>query len=281
MTDARIPERFLVDRRVLALTADAWRSYSMSTLWSVSNRTDGRILSADLGLIPGFSPNSIVVLVKAGLWRREGDGWVDTEFERCQTSKEQLDHLDESRRKAREKKANDRARRARHDAGDHSLCTANSCSEITPSTVPGDVARDGPGDDTGQARTGQDRKREVPGGGGNSVNSPPQLDFDPDADPAFDPATGELLDLPGNVTDSVPVAVPGGRDTVANPSDALASSREHDANYWPVAEIPQEPERLACLVCGAALWAPDSRELGICGKTDDEHKAARERRSAA
>ena len=43
MTDARMPERWLSDRRLLRLSDAAYRLHLTGLLWSVANRTDGEV----------------------------------------------------------------------------------------------------------------------------------------------------------------------------------------------------------------------------------------------
>lgn len=146
MTDARIPERYLMDRRIVRLTDTQRSSYFMATLWSVSNRTDGFIDRADLPLIPTFNPNAAPALVDCGLWAVTGSGWTDTEFMRVQTSRDDLEVLENARRADREKKA--RARAAKKG---------------NPPTFPGNVPGTSPGDSTGEDRTGKDRQGQDEG----------------------------------------------------------------------------------------------------------------------
>ena len=151
MTDARFPERWLNDRRVLRLPDDAFRLFVLSLTWSVANKTDGRICDDELALIPA-SGNGIGQLVKAGLWERAADAWLITEFEDTQSSREDLEKLARGRRAQRDKKRQQRA----HGMGDHSLCGARPCA--VPRDVPGDVPGDTPR--TGQARTGSNGEAE-------------------------------------------------------------------------------------------------------------------------
>jgi hypothetical protein len=135
MTDARFPERWLNDRRILRLPDDAFRLFALSLAWSVANQTDGRIYDDDLALIPASASGS-GHLAKSGLWERVADYWQIAEFEETQTTRADLEHLAGQRRKARDRKRAERARRARG--------------------VPRDVLRDVTSDSTrtGQARTG-------------------------------------------------------------------------------------------------------------------------------
>jgi hypothetical protein len=132
MTDARFPERWLNDRRILRLPDDAFRLFVLSLAWSVANQTDGRIYDDELPLIPASASGS-GRLAKCGLWERVADHWLITVFEETQTTRADLEHLASQRRKARDRKRRERARR-----------------------VPRDVPRDVTSDSTrtGQARTG-------------------------------------------------------------------------------------------------------------------------------
>lgn len=140
MTDARLPERYLMDRRIVRLNDTARSSYFMAVLWSVSNRTDGRIEREDLPLIPTFNTSSAKALVDCGLWIEHGNGWLDVEFAKVQTSKSDLEVLENARRADREKKA--RMRAAKKDS-----------TPDFPGSVPGTI----PGDSTGEERTGKAR----------------------------------------------------------------------------------------------------------------------------
>ncbi|MGM1016773.1 MAG: hypothetical protein ACQEW8_04465 [Actinomycetota bacterium] len=155
MTDARIPERFLADRRVLRLTPEARSSYFMATLWSVSNRTDGHFDRADIEFIPTFASAAIDELVHCGLWEPNGDGWQDTEFARTQSTRDALDHLERIRKAEREKKARQRA----HAAGLHDLCSA-ACGHTGR---PGDTSRgQSPGTAQDRDRTGESSATNIP-----------------------------------------------------------------------------------------------------------------------
>jgi hypothetical protein len=144
MTDARFPEQWLNDRRILRLDDDAFRLFVISLTWSVANRTDGRICDDDLALIPA-STAGIGQLATSGLWERAGDYWFITVYEDTQTTRDELDTLAKARRAQRDKKRRQRAARA---------ARASAVPGTVPATVPGDVTRDVPQDST---RTGQDR----------------------------------------------------------------------------------------------------------------------------
>ena len=139
MTDARLPERWLNDRRLLRLPDDAFRLFATSLMWSVANRTDGVLYDDDLALIPGVNPGLADPLAKAGLWKREWDRWLIIEFEETQTTRTELEAAARARRAQRDKKRRQRAAKA--------------------AAVPGDVPRDTTR--TGQDRTGQEQDRHL------------------------------------------------------------------------------------------------------------------------
>lgn len=162
MTDARLPERYLMDRRVMRLSDTAFRSFVVSMLWSVSNRTDGEVLPEDFTLIPGFGSANVTTLEAAGLWTRRGPGWLIVDFASTQTSRHDLEVLESARRRDREKKARQRARRPAEASADEAPAEADVGS--APGDVPGDVSRGTTQDRTGrkgQAKYLGDRKSVV------------------------------------------------------------------------------------------------------------------------
>jgi hypothetical protein len=175
--DARVPERYLVNRRVMQLAPMHFRSFILATLWSVSNRTEGRVGREDVEFIPGFSPASPPVLVAAELWADLEDYWLIVEFAATQTSKAQLEAAENKRRQ-------DRERQARH---------RSKGVQFEPTDPPGrDVTRDNrrdvTEDDKGKAsaRQGEDKYYESP------------------------PAADSLMESAGQVAASwPPVAAPG------------------------------------------------------------------------
>jgi hypothetical protein len=118
VTDARYPERWLNDRRILRLSDPAFRLFVTALVWSVANRTEGVIDEADLSLIPQVDGDRSAELAKAGLWHREHDTWVIDCFADSQTSKSQLDGLDLKRRQDALRAATYRARKSRDSSRD-------------------------------------------------------------------------------------------------------------------------------------------------------------------
>jgi hypothetical protein len=147
MTDARFPERWLNDRRLLRLSDAAFRLFAVSLTWSVSNRTDGELDASDLALMPGIDPTAAGELVKAGLWMAGGSPsptaapWLIIEFASTQTSSSELQILTNARRREREKKRRQRARLLGDVPG-----------EVSPGTAP---------DRPGQARPGTKTEGQV------------------------------------------------------------------------------------------------------------------------
>jgi hypothetical protein len=166
MTDARFPERWLNDRRILRLPDDAFRLFVNALLWSVANKTDGVLYDDDLQLIPGGRPVEIGAdllpvpgperhLAKAGLWERVADYWQVCDFADTQSSRDELDALAARRRADRKRKAAERKRSASRDTSR-------------------DRSRDRPAE---RVRTGQDRTGALKGSGTcaeNSCPSPPR-----------------------------------------------------------------------------------------------------------
>lgn len=174
MTDARLPERLLMDVRVNRLPATAWRSYTHSLMWAVSNRTDGHIQPDDLPMIPMFGNGDERTLVHSGLWLEEGNGWWIDRFNLDQTTRAQLEAAERTRAGNRERKARQRQRE----------------KETETAPAPG-VTRDVTHDFTGKDRTGKDRQgQDVSGGGFSDAGdrfAPTPVPWDPQPDHRADP----------------------------------------------------------------------------------------------
>jgi hypothetical protein len=155
MTDARHPEKWLMDKRIQRLTADEYRAYSMSLMWAVSNRTDGHLVQADLPGIPHFKADYAGALVKAELWNEEADGWSITDYMTTQTSRAQLEAAENARAKDAQRKANERSKAKAQQGPPPELCSPTD----SPADKRSETSRpmDSPTDDVGKARTGKDR----------------------------------------------------------------------------------------------------------------------------
>ncbi|PZF63337.1 hypothetical protein DEI81_07985 [Curtobacterium sp. MCBD17_013] len=174
MTDARLPERYLSDRRVLRLSADEYRAWSFATLWSVSNRTDGLILADEVPLVPFLTDEIAATLVTRELWTVVDDGWLISDFEQNQTSRHELEVLENARRREREKKQRQRAGRG-SSSGD-----TPSFTDV-PGDVPGGLSRGTsrgrvPEDSTGQeGQAGRDQESWFVDNETGEVSAPPAV----------------------------------------------------------------------------------------------------------
>lgn len=108
--DARFPDRWLMDRRVMALPAESFRDFVTSLTWSVSNMTDGKITRADLAFVPAFNASSINQLVHSDLWDQlDGNSWQIIDFTKTQSSKAELEAYFNKKSYDREYQAKKRA----------------------------------------------------------------------------------------------------------------------------------------------------------------------------
>lgn len=153
MTDARLPERWLSDRRLQRLSPEHYRAFINALMYAVANRTDGQIEQGDLALIPHWSANAAKAFVEAQLFTPQDDGWLITDYVGTQTSRAEHKTLERMRTHERQKKARQRADKAEKDVTETVPETADETPG--PSDVSGTVPRDIPGevlrDDTGKA----------------------------------------------------------------------------------------------------------------------------------
>ena len=133
MTDARLPERWLNDRRLQRLSADHYRTFINALLYSVANRTDGRIEREDIALVPHWSGNAAQALVDAKLFTPDRNGWLIADYAATQTSRSELETLENIRARDREKKARKRALAAAVTGE----CPGDSPGEASGGSVPG------------------------------------------------------------------------------------------------------------------------------------------------
>lgn len=113
MTDARLPGRWLTDRRLMRLSDAAFRLHVTALMFAVENRTEGELDDADLSLVPRVDPGRAVELEKAGLWTRERDHWCIAGFDATQTSRAQLEGLDQRQKQDRQRAQRYRENRRR------------------------------------------------------------------------------------------------------------------------------------------------------------------------
>nr|ANY57913.1 hypothetical protein [uncultured bacterium] len=110
MTDARLPERWLLDRRLLRISGDAYRTFAQLLLFAVANRTNGVIDLTDLDLIPCARREDVPALERMELVEVDGDRLTLVDFALTQTSREQLEAAEAAREAER---AADRERKRR------------------------------------------------------------------------------------------------------------------------------------------------------------------------
>ena len=117
--DARYPERYLHDRRLVRLTDAEHRAYVLALVWSVANRTDGVIAVGDLDALPlAVTRETLAGLEQAELATEQlldGDlVWLLTDYAETQSTRAELDSLDAARRAKRANAARARAEKAAH-----------------------------------------------------------------------------------------------------------------------------------------------------------------------
>lgn len=118
VVDARFPERWLNDKRITRLSGEAFKLFMFAMGWSVANKTDGALTEDDLEDVPRVDRSLSVDLEKAGLWRRQGNGWMITVFDGTQTPRAQLEALEAKRLHERDRAQRYRDRKkADPDAG--------------------------------------------------------------------------------------------------------------------------------------------------------------------
>lgn len=150
-----------MDRRIQRLNAEHYRAYSMALMYSVSNRTDGRLTADDLDAVPHFKAESIDALIAADLWEAFEGGWIISDYLTTQTSRAQLESAEHARVKDAERKARDRASKR----GGSVIPTSEAWS---PADSPADNRSetsnpaDKPADAIGQIRTRQERQSTKP-----------------------------------------------------------------------------------------------------------------------
>lgn len=173
MTDARHPERWLMDRRIQRLTAEHYRAFSMALMFAVSNRTDGYVTADDLEAIPHFKPESVEALVAAELWAPAEGGWIISDFLTTQTSRAQLEAAESARVKDAERKARERAAKK-------GTTVLQASTDWRPADSPGDNRpklgnpADGPADGAGKAKDRPRTGKVLPAVPQQIVSSPAQ-----------------------------------------------------------------------------------------------------------
>src|SRR5262249_44768615 len=110
----------------LLASPPAWRLYTFALMYSVANRSDGRVLPDDLQLMPAVDPDCAAELVKLGLWERCRDGWRVADFASTQSSRDELDQLERIRAAERDKKRRQRLKESTGQSTGQSPGTAQA-----------------------------------------------------------------------------------------------------------------------------------------------------------
>ena len=106
----RLDDGFIAHPKILALSHGAFRLHVSGLNWSVANEQDGKVPEIVLALAlpldrPKFRTRAVEELEAAGLWIRNGVGWVIHDFAEYQDTKEAVR---ERRRKWAEQKRGQR-----------------------------------------------------------------------------------------------------------------------------------------------------------------------------
>lgn len=186
MTDARFPERWLNDRRVMTLPAEDFRAFMLSIAWCAANRTDGEITADDLAIMPWLISCPPARMVAAGLWNTTSDGWLVLDWPTHQSTRAQLEAAQEARVKARERQRRHRSTtRNDADVDDDEIDHDDRIQDDIPAGQT-HVTRDNDRDVTREStRTGQDRP-------GQEVLDPPESKFHQQTDERVCSAPGCL-----------------------------------------------------------------------------------------
>lgn len=157
MTDARLPEKWLSDRRLSRLSDEHFRAYMQALLFSVSNRTDGVIEPEDIELIPHFATGAVNAFLANGLWTGRDHGWLITDFKATQTTRHELEVLENARARERRKKQRQRSKAADEDSGGESAVPGDSPGGQAPGTAQagrqGKAGQESTGTSNGQPST--------------------------------------------------------------------------------------------------------------------------------
>jgi hypothetical protein len=124
MSNANLPDRWIVDRRFRrdVLSDSAFRSYIAALMWSVANRTDGKIKTSDLPYIPNFDANDIPELIGGDLWEPRLGEWLIADYSATQSSRSLLESYEHKKAWDRDRKA----RQAEDRRADRDRSTGNS-----------------------------------------------------------------------------------------------------------------------------------------------------------
>ncbi|WP_460802485.1 hypothetical protein [Microbacterium sp. GXF6406] len=112
MTDARLPSRWMADRRFARLAPEHFVSYTWALMYAVESGTDGRLEQGDLEVILRYRGDSTEVLIAAGLFGRDDDGALQIlDYPSTQSTAAEVKAADDRRVKERLRKREQRGRR--------------------------------------------------------------------------------------------------------------------------------------------------------------------------
>lgn len=137
MTDTRLVEGFLTNPKIDGLSDAAFRTYINGLVYAVSAGTDGYLPGRALRLLhpDGARPDTSLELVKRRLWEPATDGWRIHDFDKHQTSAEQIER---SRELARARKQRERDKKTEEAM---SRATGRVTGRVTAAATPKDSDR--------------------------------------------------------------------------------------------------------------------------------------------
>lgn len=150
MVDARLPGRWLMERRMRAMSRGAWSLFTTALMFCNEQLTDGVIFKEELRLLHQEPTEAECdELERLGLWHRDGPRFVFTDWDKGlgQTTSEAF--LGERERK----------RKNQADKRERERTKAEKAAAVQPHVtdrVTGDM-----GGDVGEERRGKDRKGDV------------------------------------------------------------------------------------------------------------------------
>ncbi|MCW6008704.1 hypothetical protein K1W54_29780 [Micromonospora sp. CPCC 205371] len=118
VVDVRFPAPWIFEKRFKGLSGDATKLFLFGYGYSVFNELEGRIPDDDLPDIPGVNLACVQELERAGLWTRDGSGWLLARYSETQSTLAELAAAARARIAARDRKARQRVReKGEDDAG--------------------------------------------------------------------------------------------------------------------------------------------------------------------
>lgn len=176
--DARVPERALTDACLDGLSDAAYRIWVAGLVYAVGQSSDGRIPRRALRLLhpDGARLDLANELVECGVWKLDGDGWLNLRYQPDQTTATDVERLREQSRQRSAKYRESKAAGGKAKAGSEKD-EGHAASRVTDdpwlngeevaaaSLDERDASRDDERDVTrnrvGEARRGEERRGEA------------------------------------------------------------------------------------------------------------------------